>query len=89
MSAAMMARVWAQTKHSGARLSLLLALADLADDDGKSYVAASSLATKCRMELRAVRRVLDALLESGELAIEGIERPRGRNQYRILLGSAR
>ena len=84
MSARTMARVWEQTEQSGARLSVLLALADLADDDGK--VSAATLASKCRMQRLAVQRVLDALLESGELDIVGPERPRARNQYRILMG---
>lgn len=81
-----MSRVWDRTKQSGSRLSVLLALADLADDQGNAFVATASLASKCRMDRRAVQRVLDALLERGELEIEGAERPRARNQYRILMG---
>lgn len=81
-----MARVWELTEQSGARLSVLLALADLSDDDGRALVGVATLATKTRMERRLVHRVLDDLQASGEVVIEGAERPGGRKHVRIHLG---
>lgn len=80
-----MARVWAESKHSGTDLLMMLAIADFADDDGNAYPSVGTLATKCRTTSRHVNRILAALRSSGELEIRMNEGPRGTNRYRITL----
>jgi len=80
-----MARVWADSKHSGTELLMLLAIADFADDDGRAYPAVTTLAEKCRMKPRNANYVLAALKASGELEILVNEGPKGTNLYRVML----
>ena len=56
-----MARVWAESKHSGTDLLMMLAIADFADDDGNAYPSVGTLAKKCRTTPRHVNRILAAL----------------------------
>lgn len=78
-----MARVWAESKHSGTDLLMMLAIADFADDDGNAYPSVGTLAKKCRTTPRHVNRILAALRASGELEIRLNEGPKGTNRYRI------
>lgn len=83
MSVRTMARVWADSQHSGTHLLMLLAIADFADDDGNAYPAVGTLAEKCRMSARNVNFILSDLRASGELAVRQNEGPRGTNRYCI------
>lgn len=85
MSVRVMAQVWAGSQHSGSELLMLLALADHSDDDGNSYPAVSTLASKCRMKPRNANYILKALQDSGELQVRPNEGPKGTNRYRIVL----
>lgn len=84
-----MSRVWAESRHAGGKLLVLLALADHADHDGRAFPAVDELARKSRMSERHVRRVLRELEESGEVQtdvggyVDG--RPRA-STYRVVLG---
>lgn len=80
-----MARVWAESTHSGTDLLMMLAIADFADDDGNAYPSVGTLALKCRTTSRHVNRILAALRASGELEIRLNEGPKGTNRYRISL----
>jgi hypothetical protein len=80
-----MARVWADSQHSGTALLMLLAIADFADDEGNAYPAVSTLARKCRMKPRNATYLLRELQQSGELQVRLNEGPRGCNRYRIVL----
>jgi hypothetical protein len=80
-----MARVWAESQHSGTHLLMLLAIADFADDHGRAYPAVSTLAEKCRMQPRNANVILAALRASGELNVKLGQGPRGTNLYRINL----
>lgn len=80
-----MARVWAESTHSGTDLLMMLAIADFADDDGNAYPSVGTLAVKCRTTSRHVNRILAVLRASGELEIRLNEGPRGTNRYRIAL----
>lgn len=80
-----MARVWAESVHSGTDLLMMLAIADFADDDGNAYPSVGTLAQKCRTTPRHVNRILAVLRESGELEIRLNEGPKGTNRYRIAL----
>lgn len=80
-----MARVWAESVHSGTDLLMMLAIADFADDDGNAYPSVGTLAQKCRTTSRHVNRILAVLRASGELEIRQNEGPKGTNRYRIAL----
>lgn len=80
-----MARVWAESRHSGSELLMLLAIADFADDEGNAYPSVPTLALKCRMTPRNANRTLAALRASGALEIRMNEGPRGTNRYRVVL----
>lgn len=91
MSVRTMARVWESSKHSGANLLLLLAIADFADDNGRAYPSISTLASKCRTKPRYTMKLLDSLTTSGELKILKGQGPMGRggrtNLYHIIFES--
>jgi hypothetical protein len=85
VSIAVMTEVWRRSQHSGSSLLMMLALADFSDDNGSSYPAVSTLATKCRMKPRNANVVLAALRDSGELHVLMNAGPNGVNRYRIML----
>ncbi|ASM76339.1 hypothetical protein VITFI_CDS0560 [Vitreoscilla filiformis] len=66
------AAVWEHSHQTGARLLMLLALADQADDTGTVRVSPQTLDTlakKCRTNPTHVQALLFALVASGELAV--------------------
>lgn len=77
MSVHVSSAVWKQTTAKGSQLLVLLALADIADDEGRCYPGIKSLAAKTRLSPRAVQYNIAALTASGELRIDA---PRG-SQY--------
>ncbi len=87
MSVRTTARVWANSRHSGTELLMLLAIADFADDDGQAYPSVAGLAEKCRMKARNANYILTALQASGELAVRYNAGPRGKNLYHIVFAA--
>lgn len=85
MSIKVMTVVWERSRHAGTDLLMLLALADFSDDNGNSYPAVSTLASKCRMGVRNANYILKVLQASGELQVRANEGPKGTNRYRIVL----
>jgi len=74
---------------SGNRLVVMLALADMANDDGECYPGKPKLAIKLRLGERAVRAILDDLEKLGLIEITPRKRPDGSdtsNLYRICMG---
>lgn len=67
MSIKIMAEVWEYSQHSGSALLCLLAIADHANDDGVAYPGSARLASRVRVNRRHVFKLLDRLMESGEL----------------------
>lgn len=68
--------VWEDSPSSGGRLLVLVALADLANQDGECWPSVEALAEMTRLTARQVQRVLNELAADGE-----IEMPRGaRNE---------
>ena len=61
MSVHVSAAVWKESAHAGTALLMLLALADFSDEQGNSYPAVASLATKCRMSPRNAGYLLKTL----------------------------
>ena len=69
---------------------VLLALADIADDDGVCWPGHRSLAIKCSTTVRTVQRTLAALAAQGRLLIEPRYRhdgSRSSNRYRLPIGT--
>lgn len=67
---------------------ILMALADAANDTGVCWPSVSTLATKCCVSVRTVRRVLQKLVERGLMISEQRYRGDGccaSNRYRLLL----
>ncbi len=73
-----MARVWAQSQRKDGELLVMLALADFANDAGKSWPSIPILGAKARLTERQTRRVLIKLEEAGE--IRRVKSNGGRNR---------
>lgn len=90
MSLRVMSHVWANSKQKGAALLLLLAMADIADDQGDCFPSADYLAKKARVEVRSIQRAVSKLVEAGELVVFDKCGTKGRNGqktnlYRLVL----
>ena len=84
MSVIVSSWVWQNSIHKGGTLLLLLAIAEHAHDDGDgAYPSIETLAKKVRMSERHTTRLVQELVESGELAVRVKEGPRGANIYRV------
>lgn len=79
-----------QSKLTGSKKLLLLALADHVDEQGCCYPGVSKLAEKCSIKTNSgVRRVMDQLVECGELLIQlnaGIKTTSGATNRYWLVG---
>ena len=90
MSIKVMSHVWDNSKQKGAALLLLLALADMADENGDCYPSTERLAKKARVDVRSAQRTIKRLIEDGELIVfekQGMPGHTGQktNLYRIVL----
>lgn len=77
--------VWANSRQSGSRLLMLLALADFADDTGTAWGFMETLAKKCRMQKRGAQAVIAELKTSRELEVIEGEGKRGSNLFKITI----
>lgn len=69
MSVRVMTDVWRYSQASATDLLVLLALADIADDDGECWPSIAHLASKCRVSSRTVQRCIRALEQIGEVVV--------------------
>lgn len=80
--------VWMNSKQSGSKLLILLALADWSNLEGNSWPSLSKLAEKARMSVRNAQFILKTLIQDGELAVEpNADHQNGRgitNRYRLV-----
>lgn len=81
-----MTRVWTHSKQKGSNLLLTLALADHANDDGICWPGLSSLHKKVRMSERQTQRILDKLIETGEVYIKPGNGRGHKSFYAVLSG---
>lgn len=84
MSVRMMSLVWERSDLQGTKLLALLAIADNANDEGYAWPGQDYLAAKTRQSDRNVRRVLDAVIQSGELELDEKGTFGRSNRYRIV-----
>ena len=61
--------VWNYPWHKGAKILLLLVIADIADDDLAAHTSVTRLAQKTRIGEKRVLRLLRKLRESTELVV--------------------
>src|SRR5215469_16877476 len=85
MSIEAMSAAWYHSKHKSGDLLVLLALCDYANDDGKCWPSETTLARKCRLSIRNVRRCITSLIDSGELTRLTVGSGRTSSLYRINL----
>lgn len=78
-----MSRVWDSADCESTELIVLLAMADFARDNGDCWPSLSTLASKARISVRQVRRIIRTLEEKGYVRTE--ERPGTSNFYAINL----
>jgi hypothetical protein len=85
MSIKAMTWVWDNSKQKGAKLLLLLAIADRCDDEGMCYPGHDRLATKARTSKQMVSKHIKELEKTGELTVmihAGTETAHGKtNRY--------
>lgn len=88
MSIQAMTAVWANSRHDGPRLLLLLAIADYANDEGVAFPSITALRRKARLGKTQCYDALAVLKGSGELEI--LERGGGRTttRYRVVPAKA-
>lgn len=85
MSVAMTTLVWKHSKAESSQLLILLAIADISDDEGYAEEKIGKLAAKCRQSPRATSRQIASLQTAGELKVR-IGKGRGnRNGYQITI----
>ena len=70
MSIAVMTEVWKHARHEGGTLLVLLAMADVADDDGgRIFQRIEKLAAKARLSKRATQNALRRLEADGVISV--------------------
>lgn len=68
MSVKVMALVWDAYRPNVDQKLALLAIADWSDDDGKCFFSETELASRVRIDTKAMRSVLEALRADGTLS---------------------
>jgi helix-turn-helix protein len=80
--------VWKNSPQTGSTLLILLALADMANDEGFCWPSIKTLAERARMQPRNVQVILQKLIVAGELDVQygnGPKTPNGYlNRYRVI-----
>lgn len=88
MSIKAMMQVWQYSRARGSALVVMLALADMANDDFECYPGKAKLSAKTRCDIRSLTRILSDLEAAGELMI--IRRRVGSlnqsNIYKLVVG---
>jgi hypothetical protein len=89
VSIRIMSAIWEEADVSGAKLLVLLALADYANDNGICWPGVEALAKKARVSERYVRELLGGLESNGYIIRELNTGPYGVNTYKVLVGGAK
>lgn len=81
--------VWEHSTLKGTALLLMIAIADMANDDGECYPGKARLSRKCRTTKDNIKKLLKKCEESGELIIQdgmGMETINGWTNRYVLTG---
>lgn len=84
-----MAKVWESSKQSGSKLLLMLALADHANESGICWPGIESLAEKVRLSERHTKRLIQELIDEGEIEVEHGCGRGNTSMYRLLLPASK
>jgi hypothetical protein len=85
MSVKAMTYVWENSPYTGNSLIVHLALADHCDDQGICWPSQKYLASKCKVSVRQIRRIIQQMIEDNYLFIEQASRAGvSNNRYRLL-----
>ena len=84
MSVLVSTRVWQNSKQTGYAFILMLAIADIADDEGVAWPGIKRLAKKARVTERSVYRLISQLIADGELEVTPGGGRRKTNLYKVL-----
>jgi len=77
--------VWDSSPYDGTKLLIHLGMADHANEEGRFFVAQTSLARKARSSVEYVRRTVATMIEDELLIIEKKGHSKGRaTEYRLL-----
>lgn len=77
--------VWKHSKQKGASLLIMLAIANYVNKDGQAWPKIQTLADMANIDRRYTRRIINKLVECGELCIEENVGRGHTNVYRINL----
>jgi hypothetical protein len=69
MSIKIMTAVWEHSRATGTDRLVLLALADIADDNGECWPSVAHIAHKCRIDPRTTQRRIRSLQKLGEVVV--------------------
>lgn len=83
MSVSVMNIVWQHAPVASGEFTVLLALADWADDKGSCFPSVRALASKSRLRERQVQNCLRSLEQSGFIEVMKNAGPNGSNRYRV------
>lgn len=85
-----MMHVWQHSQQRGSALVVMLALADMANDDGECYPGKGKLSLKCRLTVRNLTTTLRQLEAAGELTItpRRLGKFNQSNVYKIVVGGS-
>ena len=75
--------VWKHSKAKDHQLLVLLALADMANDEGKSWPSMRTICERCRISERSARGAVSQASANGELKILAQEGPNWVNVYQF------
>jgi len=84
MSIHVMSEVWQHSRQRGAKLLLLLAIADFANENGEAWPSIETLMARCRSRKRAVQQCIYALRDAGELSVRQRDGLAGGYVFQIL-----
>lgn len=85
MSIEVMTQVWKHSKQRGAKLLILLALADFANDESVAWPSVDTLAKKARCSRRRVQDAIRDLQDAGELSLQENAGPNGVHLYQVTI----
>ena len=85
MSIRWITKVWSDSPYDGTRLLIHLALADISHDDGRFFASQKMLASKGRCSIEYVRKVINQMVDEGQIKIITKGNSRGKaTTYQLL-----
>ena len=77
-------RIWETSPQKGGALMVLLAIGDIANEQGEAWPSIATVAKRARMSERQVYKLISHLMLMGELAVASRQGPGHTNRYKVL-----